>query len=470
MANKAGFNAADVGGIIRHYTREKDESGQYQEYPRKEGGGHIDPSKTCENYQLGECHDEAWVRERLRDVYQRPQDRGHKPVMVDIVVTFPRDEPPENEGKFFQAAYDSLARKFGRNGNIVGAWVHKDEAQPHLHFAFLPVVPKSMKTRPEVREGISQAAYFPKKSSLREMHETLQEDISRSLGHRVAILNGATKQGNQSVTELKNQTLKELREGGRNFRQVKDIVADIEVSRGWLGGVTYKADKETFDELIRLASVGAKAVIIEREREQAVVTARTREQQADKERVRAEKERDESLQRLERVRADADIYLRVPDHLRGDIDWGIEDTRQRYRDYADTINRRVCRVFLSCGRDIKATREAMGKELETIGIPPKDQWQYIKSCLTAVSRQAHKAKQEGKHTPPARGDGWNTPPRETDFSILDLLPNIQASNEPIPNLGNMMGHGDDEDENINWNLLSIFEREEIERKRMIREL
>jgi len=38
-----------------------------------------------------------------------------------------------------EAAFDSLGKKFGKE-NIMSAVVHMDEAKPHLHFVFAPIV------------------------------------------------------------------------------------------------------------------------------------------------------------------------------------------------------------------------------------------------------------------------------------------------------------------------------------------
>lgn len=44
------------------------------------------------------------------------------------------------EAEFFRACYEYLAYRYGEQ-NVVSAYVHMDEQQPHMHFVFLPVVP-----------------------------------------------------------------------------------------------------------------------------------------------------------------------------------------------------------------------------------------------------------------------------------------------------------------------------------------
>ena len=202
--HKEGYPLSSIGKLIGHYTREMYEEGEAKgkpvEYPRRAGGGHIDKSRSHLNYEIGDCHGVDWVKDRLQGVYSRPQD-WNKPKMLDIVVTLPADEPPENARAFFEACYRSLCKQYQKKNNIVGAWVHLDEAQPHMHFAFLPIIDRNLKKDPTVKESISTKAYFPSKSSLQQMHKTTEQDVSEALGHRVAILNEATKQqgGNNSI-------------------------------------------------------------------------------------------------------------------------------------------------------------------------------------------------------------------------------------------------------------------------------
>lgn len=224
MANKAGFKACEVGGMLRHYRRDVDPlTGVYQQYPREYGGGYIDPTRTHLNYTIGDTKDESWIKDRLDGVYQRPQDKGEKPVMLDIVVTLPKTENPKDAKKFFDAVYKSLSRRYCKQNNFVGAWVHMDEAQPHIHFAFLPLCPKLIKSKPEVTEGISQTYYFPRKFDLVRMQKETEDDVSKAMGHHVALLNGATAGGNKSIRELKAETARDM----QNAKAVKGSVDDI---------------------------------------------------------------------------------------------------------------------------------------------------------------------------------------------------------------------------------------------------
>ncbi len=475
MANKAGFTGNAVGNMIRHYTREPDpETGVYPEYPRKEGGGRIDSEKTAGNYSIGPCHGVEWVRERLKNVYQRPQDRGKAPVMLDIVVTMPKDEPLENEKKFFQAAHESLCRQFGRKDNVVGCWVHLDEAQPHCHFAFLPVSDKRMKSRPEVREGISQVAYFPKKSSLREMHETLQRDISKQLGHRVAILNGATLEGNKTISELKAESRQymELVQGNRG--KLEELAEGVKETRTApiVGRKVYQMEPETLNKVFVMAAAGATAGATEQERLKVVQNAIAKEKQADKERAAALKELECVRSELIETRIAAEPFLQIPKPLRKTAAAKIEGWRNKYRDNTDRMNRDICKMFLDNGRDYAKTLQQARPLLNAMGIEKEVQGIYIKGCLSAVKKQAmaikavrqkgsagHGGKYSfpaygggggGGYVPPERGKGWKPKPKETNF-----FPDITDPGVPVINIppGSM--------DWMDWILLDDEEKQEI---------
>lgn len=211
MAHLAKFAGGIEGQkLYEHWSRATDENGEYITYAREHGGGHIDRTKTENNFTIGEIKTREWIKNRLENVYQKPGQ--NRPIeSCDIIVTLPQTESSdiENVKKFMGAAYRSLAKQYGKNDNIIGCWVHMDEAQPHLHFAFLPISERKSKQKPEYTEKLSTRAYWPKKNSLQIMHRQLQIDIDEAMGRHVdGINNGITKQqgGNKTIVELKTET------------------------------------------------------------------------------------------------------------------------------------------------------------------------------------------------------------------------------------------------------------------------
>ena len=236
MAHLAKFTGGLEGKkLYAHWSRETDEKGEYITYSREHGGGHINRELTKNNFTIGEIHNREWIAERLKNVYQKPNQK--RPIETcDIVVTLPQTESTDikNVQQFMRAAYNSLKKQYGNNNNIVGCWVHLDEAQPHLHFAFLPISERNSKQKPEFKEKLSTRAYWPKKNSLQEMHRVLQRDIDEEMGRHIdGINNGITKEqgGNKTIVELKTESKKEQEKLEKIRAESKEYATRVNLSR-----------------------------------------------------------------------------------------------------------------------------------------------------------------------------------------------------------------------------------------------
>lgn len=156
----------------------------------------IDPTKTHLNYNLApkEMAQNELLKNRLEQV--KVLKRKDVNVLCSWIVTLPKDFKGDEEN-FFKATYDFLETKYGRK-NVISAYVHKDEAQPHLHFAFVPVVLDKKKNIEKVsaKECIT-------KNDLMTFHGELQKYLEKVLGENVHVINGATVAGNLTVRELK---------------------------------------------------------------------------------------------------------------------------------------------------------------------------------------------------------------------------------------------------------------------------
>lgn len=204
MAHAAKFAANAVGRMCGHYGRTEGDG-------VRRSNENIDPTRTHLNYNLAPEHDGgqiAFMQKRLSEV--KLQKRADVNVLCDWVVTLPVDEKfkrfnPEIQRietiKFFRATYDFLERRYGRE-NVVSAYVHMDEKTPHLHFAFIPVTEDKKKGgfKVSAKEVLSR-------SDLRTFHTDLQKAL-RERGVILDVLNGATKDGNKTVAELKKESIR----------------------------------------------------------------------------------------------------------------------------------------------------------------------------------------------------------------------------------------------------------------------
>lgn len=206
MAHVAKHTRAAAGHLCKHYERARDESGEYLKF----GNQDIDPARTEQNYNLAPEREEGqaeFIRRRTGEV--KCLNRKDVNVMCSWAVTAPQavagDDKMERE--FFAQAYKFLTERYGEQ-NTISAYVHMDETTPHMHYAFVPVVTdkKTGKEKVSAKEKVNRA-------DLQTFHEDLEKHLAQHFGREVGILNGATKDGNRSIEELKRGTAAEqLRE------------------------------------------------------------------------------------------------------------------------------------------------------------------------------------------------------------------------------------------------------------------
>ena len=88
----------------------------------------------------------------------------------------------------------------------MSAFVHKDEAQPHLHFAFIPIVPdrKWNEKHPDRQREKVSAKECVTKSDLEKFHTEYQQRLDSCFGRDVfPVQNGETIKGAANVAEIK---------------------------------------------------------------------------------------------------------------------------------------------------------------------------------------------------------------------------------------------------------------------------
>ena len=130
MAHMMKHTKASCGHMFAHFDRKAEHI----------SNENLDRTRTHLNYNLAthqQMDQGEFVRQRCSEV--RCQNRKDVNVMVSWVVTAPKDLPEAEHKAFFQASYDFLQKRYGRE-NVVSAYVHMDEVTPHMHFAFVPVV------------------------------------------------------------------------------------------------------------------------------------------------------------------------------------------------------------------------------------------------------------------------------------------------------------------------------------------
>lgn len=111
----------------------------------------IDLSRSLENYHLKQIQTATYQQEfeRIRTRQQlkgnlRLQGKKQSTVMCEFVITSDKDFfdrlGTERTKQFFKDAYKFVTAKVGGEQYIVPAVVHMDEATPHMHVAYIPVI------------------------------------------------------------------------------------------------------------------------------------------------------------------------------------------------------------------------------------------------------------------------------------------------------------------------------------------
>ena len=202
MAHVEKYARGAVGNMFDHYARGRGNV--------ERSNQNINPARTHLNYNLAPEHQGGQVgflRQRLSQV--KVQNRADVNVFCDWIVTIPKDflqEYPQLEEKFFKSVYHFLEKRYGEE-NVISAYVHKDEVTPHIHFAFVPVVPDKKRGgfKVSAKERLTR-------SDLQSFHQDLNLYLIGNMGHVIPILNQATKDGNRSIMELKRQTASKERQ------------------------------------------------------------------------------------------------------------------------------------------------------------------------------------------------------------------------------------------------------------------
>lgn len=177
MAHVAKIKSSGVSPMLGHYERKAEAKGYERE--------NIDPERTHLNYAVGF---KGGVHALSRAVKERVSEavRGHEAasgkalrkdanVVMDWVITRPRDCPEELTEAFFASSVKFIQERYG-DENVPGGYVHLDETTPHMH---VPVVP--------VKNGKLQASKVINRADLQSFHKDLADRIEHDLGVRLSI-------------------------------------------------------------------------------------------------------------------------------------------------------------------------------------------------------------------------------------------------------------------------------------------
>ena len=257
MANREKYTRASVGHMCKHYGRLKDEKGNYYKF----GNQDIDYERTHLNYNLA-ANDQPkdqqqFIKERMEEL--KCLNRKDVNVMMSWLVTLPKEmneKPMSEQRKFFEKSYEFLKERYGAD-NVVSAYVHMDESQPHMHFAYTPVCWDGKAERYRFN-----AKKVGSRKDLQTFHKDFDEEMTKQMGYITGVRNGATEI-NQSIHELKAMQKKMV-----EIDNELDKIRSEMPQKGVLG-----YNKKQVDSLVRENELLRKQRLLSSESQKALETA-----------------------------------------------------------------------------------------------------------------------------------------------------------------------------------------------------
>lgn len=258
MANRQKYTRAAIGHLCAHYGREKDKEGNYYKF----GNQDIDPTKTHLNYNLAALdqplNQVEFIRKRMEEL--KCLKRKDVNVMISWVVTLPKemnDRSEEEKRKFFEKVYEFLKERYGVE-NVISAYVHMDEGQPHTHFAFTPVCYDKKKETYKFN-----AKLVGSRKDLNTFHDDLDKQLTKEMGYTTGVRNGAT--------EI-NMSIKELKEVQKRMNEIDKQLSQIAQERPVKGILGYKTGD--IDKLVLQNELLEKKALLSLQKQSAAEKAR----------------------------------------------------------------------------------------------------------------------------------------------------------------------------------------------------
>lgn len=261
--------------MLNHYTRH---AGDPEQTKYRYANQDIDQTRTHLNYAIFARDDPAaFVQSKIdaADVKPKGGDKATN-VISDWVITLPKNPALiGREREFFQTAYDHMLKTVPEE-LIVGAWVHMDENQPHMHFCFCPVVHTAVmtndKSRPlldaqgqvkrdkkgtpryervQVRDAAGKPVYRSSfgqtkvytRARMKKFHPDLEKAMEGHFGFKVGI--ELEDKGEKILSDLKQPDYIKAKEAmSRQQSEIRALEAKEVETRGKLGAVTAKVDEK----------------------------------------------------------------------------------------------------------------------------------------------------------------------------------------------------------------------------------
>ena len=230
MAHIEKFKRGSAANMTRHVERARGKDGEFLNF----SNANIDISRTHLNYNLADqpLEQMEFINKRIGGL--KRTERRDAVVLASCCITKPRvyrynpadfqhiahlseEEQEEHFTKlFFQVSCDFIEQRYGKK-NMVSAWTHFDEQNPHIHCFFVPIA------EVDGEERLSFKAAVPRKSYI-SLHKDLHAYLLEQTGVDFAVLNGTTAEKKRELEKLERKL--ELREDQIDARE--DRIVELE--------------------------------------------------------------------------------------------------------------------------------------------------------------------------------------------------------------------------------------------------
>ena len=399
------------------------------------------------------------VRQRIKQLHLKRKPRIDAVGLEDIIIgasyDFMLKLGTDKREQYFTDALHFFQNRYGKE-NVMYCQCHLDESNPHIHIGVVPVTADGRLSARDV--------FNP------QTLEKLQTDFHFTVAQHYGLERGDHHARHYLELNLfkVQQTKQEIIQYSHDLHTYHCTQANIEkinanAHYSSSGFIVKSEDKNNielptsdFTELSQIAKEGAKAIALTH-------LLQEQNQQLQREKSKALSDYDYILHQLNKLETETSNYTAVPKFWRKHIDSSIAKFQETFTRYCHDINRTTVRVFIATHGGFDKTATIMRNSLQKACV--SDVKTHISNILKAAKKQLTK---NFAPDSPSNAPSWNPPkPSETDYSQPC---NPQALD--IADVGKIVDLNFDfiDWDLINWNLLSVFDKAEIQRKKIIRDL
>lgn len=381
--------------------------------------GHVDTFKSAENITLVDKD----LKEAYREIFgaalekynakQRRADRkidsyldhisksknGEKPFYEDVVQWGSKEDftSQEMREKAKEALVQYVEGFEQRNPclKLIGAYIHMDEASPHLHLDYIPVATgysRGLEKRNSLDKAMKQMGFQPEQENRKNNATKMWKENERVVFGQICRDMGLEVE-EERVSDRKNLTVDE-------YKQAKDqMIGDIEQEVEPLRELKTNIDEiDTTGTKLPFGVVAVKKKDLDAVKEQAKAYTVNRDEIGElRERVAAVSHREQCVEQREQeldqknavIRKKAQYLLEAYDrqgHLNELLEQSEKDGRAKDKQIASLKdeNTSLKEQILSLREELDSLKEAFTQKIDTLTAKLKGAYQSITAIIKAV--------------------------------------------------------------------------------------